>query len=607
MNKGKLGPRVWPMHGVLYAALVCTLIASSAFAHQSWEWGECECGATTTYSLTVETGEQGTASPPSGTYKKGEAVTVRFTPNEDRVFRSWICSPASHTASFSDSVVTNVFITEDTTLTAFTVAKHCTLAVNWDDTRGQVSVPGGQGGSGSASATVDYGQTISLTATPNSGYYTVWQGASGDGSGERYGNSVNVRITGNRSLTASFRPNAGYPSTMNSVTVATNGGSAYVSTAGATSASSTAGSYPYSSAQGPSRFSFSALAQTGYYFSYFTWSQGGQTRYTTNDVFTYYYGNTYTAELVKAVKLNIEVEGQGVVTSPNFRYSWNPKPYVPKGLTNPPATSITPNTSANQVTMTPSACPGWSFNHWEYKNANGDWIVTSGNPFQNNALTVYMNWWTGTGIHVPDGEDWLDVKAVFGETGYHDVSMPFRYKTSESGLTVTGSLKFSHSGYTPGAYYCCRNHLDPDGNEYVHAHLPHGYPFEDTRYGVTVTQEMSDWAWDAYYANQTRQTSSTFERNCYAYVCDAPTVMFSDAWENNFTLPSSLSEGTTNALSFGDSNHVVKIVSIYNRGTEQNPDYTISNSMEKNASGGVYAGSWLPLGLDPSGSVRKLK
>jgi hypothetical protein len=340
---------------------------------------------------------------------------VTFTPNADRVFLFWLCSPASHTASLSDSAVTNVFITGNTTLTALTAAKQQTLEVNWDHTRGQVSVPGGQGGSGYATATVEYGQTISLTATPNSGYYTVWHGnwASGDWSGERYGNSVNVRLTSPRQLTASFRPNSEYPSTMNTVTVTTNGGSAYVSTAGATTASFTGGSYPYSSAQGPSRFSFSVLPQTGYYFSYFTWSQGGQTRYTTNNGFTYYYANTYAAELVTDVKLNLEVEGQGVVTSPNFKYSWNPRPYVPQGLTNPPATAITPSTSANQITMTPSACPGWTFSHWEYKNANGDWIVTSGNPFQNNALTAYMNWWTGTGIHVPDGEDWLDVKAVF--------------------------------------------------------------------------------------------------------------------------------------------------------------------------------------------------
>ena len=54
-----------------------------------------------------------------------------------------------------------------------------------------------------------------------------------------------------------------------------------------------------------------------------------------------------------------------------------------------------------------------SFNHWEYKDAAGQWQTTPGNPLNNMALTIYMNWWTGTGIHVPNGKDVFVVKAVF--------------------------------------------------------------------------------------------------------------------------------------------------------------------------------------------------
>ena len=35
---------------------------------------------------------------------------------------------------------------------------------------------------------------------------------------------------------------------------------------------------------------------------------------------------TYTAHLTDMIRLNIEVEGQGVVTSPHFRHAWRAKP-----------------------------------------------------------------------------------------------------------------------------------------------------------------------------------------------------------------------------------------------------------------------------------------
>ncbi len=295
-----------------------------------------------------------------------------------------------------------------------------------------------------------------------------------------------------------------------------------------------------------------------------------------------------------------------MVASPQFSYWWNPQPYYPVGFTDPPATSVTPLATGNQVVMTPSACPGWSFDHWEYKNAQGQWISTSGNPLQGGALTVHMNWWTGAGIHVPDSHMVFHVKAVFAETGYGVANMPFKYRLSQNGATISGVRQFWNVAYNESTpTYCCQNHRDPDGNKYCHAHLPHGFPFDCQ--GTTITQQMSDWAWDAEYANQTRQSGSTFRHNCYSYSCDAPTVMFHEAWYNNFTLSSSLSEATTQIRSFGDDDHVIRITGIYNKGTEQNPEYVVSHSVEKNGSSGIYSGAWLPMGLETFGSIRKLK
>jgi len=199
-----------------------------------------------------------------------------------------------------------------------------------------------------------------------------------------------------------------YPNPMKTLTVNTSGGPAEVFSAAAPILSYQAGSYPYSTAQGPDRFSFSVVAPSAYAFNYLTWVEDNQTWYSTNSYMYYCLDGSYTAHIVNKVRLNIQTIGQGVVTSPNFMYAWNPRPYqsVAKG------TTLTPLVNANQVTMTPEPCPGWGFDHWQYKNAQGQWVSTPGNPFS-GSLTIYMNWWTGGGIRVPDGVSVFDVRAVF--------------------------------------------------------------------------------------------------------------------------------------------------------------------------------------------------
>lgn len=116
---------------------------------------------------------------------------------------------------------------------------------------------------------------------------------------------------------------------------------------------------------------------------------------------------------------------------------------------------------------------------------------------------------------------------------------------------------------------------------------------------------MSDWQWDVDYANQTQQSSSTFSRNCFAYVCDAPAVMFHDGWIQ-FTVPSSLEECTGKSRLYGNEGHVIRIESILDRGTQEDPDYIVVSTSEKNASSGVYSAGW-PFGMKTFGEIRKKK
>jgi len=124
--------------------------------------------------------------------------------------------------------------------------------------------------------------------------------------------------------------------------------------------------------------------------------------------------------------------------------------------------------------------------------------------------------------------------------------MPARYRLTEDGEDI-GPLfvLFPDTFWTPTGSYCSEDHRDPDGDRYEHSHLPHGFPFDHD--GTTVTAQMSDWAWDAYYAGQTRISNSTFSKNCFAYAEGAPTVMFAPGWFD-FTywgfLPCATSFGT---------------------------------------------------------------
>ncbi len=114
---------------------------------------------------------------------------------------------------------------------------------------------------------------------------------------------------------------------------------------------------------------------------------------------------TYYARMVEEVYLNTEVEGQGVITSPDFTYSWNPQLcYVSEDQT-----ELSPAVHSNEVVMAALPCPGWAFSHWEIFQ-DGQWY----GDFADNTLTIFMNHWGENNIlHIPEGRRVKYVKAVF--------------------------------------------------------------------------------------------------------------------------------------------------------------------------------------------------
>lgn len=594
--------------GALLAVLVI-LAASRANAHQSTSWGVCDCPPTTQeFTLTLSGLGTFSKSPDKSTYTLGEFVTVSFTPNPDRVFVKWYCSPSSHIASDSTSTVTGVFITEDTSMYADTRAICCTLHIHWNPQYGTVE---GET-SGSLERTGNYGDIVSLSASPASGRYTEWSGLA-NWSGQRYSNAVAFTLLNpSETITANFFPEPDPPNPPNKqITVVKDGGSGKTFTA-AINATFSSGGWQYDSVMGYGTFSHRVEPDPGYFLLGYQWVDNGITYYCTNPSIQNSITSpsvTYAAVMVDGAQINIEVEGNGAISSDNFKQYYNPIPVTPVSLPPPSTQEPQPIVMGNPVTLNPVACPGWVFDHWEYEYAGQN--IIHPNPFSDTyqCLTTYMNWHTDSfytpGVssyaRLSPGEGLFSAKAVFREAGYDGVNMPFRWRFTQNGDTHMGVRHFPHVVFRPSdPTYCCADHRDPSGNKYVHAHLPDGYPF-CWLYGETIIQvsaQMSDWAWDGEYSGYDRHSGSTFSKNCFAYVSNAPTVMFADAWIYNFTLESSVSEDTLSPRSFGDADHVIRIVETIDIGTEGNPHHVVSRTSEKNASGGVYSCGWLPLGID---------
>lgn len=136
--------------------------------------------------LTAETG--GTVSG-AGTYTVGKTATIKATPNTGYKFVKWSDGDTNASRSVTVSAsnisanVTNLSYTAEFAPLAYTVTAN---------TDGNGTVTGG--------GTYEYGKSVTLTATPNTGYkFVKW--SDGDTNNPR-----TVTVTGAATYTAQFEP-----------------------------------------------------------------------------------------------------------------------------------------------------------------------------------------------------------------------------------------------------------------------------------------------------------------------------------------------------------------------------------------------------------------
>jgi uncharacterized repeat protein (TIGR02543 family) len=170
-------------------------------------------GDAATYSLTVNAAN-GTvvASPSKTSYASGETVSLRAVPNPGYAFAGWsgdasgTANPVTITMNANKTVTTN-FTTVGSTPTTYTLAVNTvdgTVTKNPDKT------------------SYASGETVTLQATPNSGY--IFTGWSSSASGTT--NPITVTMDANRTVTANFTA-AGSATTYTLTVIGTEGGMAF--------------------------------------------------------------------------------------------------------------------------------------------------------------------------------------------------------------------------------------------------------------------------------------------------------------------------------------------------------------------------------------------
>ncbi len=147
------------------------------------------------YTLSVTSSSGGSVSPSSGTYPSGTSVTLTATPSSGYRFVSW-----SGDLTGSTNPATIVMNSNKTITATFEL-----IPVNYT-----LSVTSSSGGSVSpSSGTYPSGTSVTLTATPSSGYRFVSWGGSLTGSQ----NPATIIMNSNKTITATFvanqvKPNA---------------------------------------------------------------------------------------------------------------------------------------------------------------------------------------------------------------------------------------------------------------------------------------------------------------------------------------------------------------------------------------------------------------
>jgi uncharacterized repeat protein (TIGR02543 family) len=251
-----------------------TLIATPASGYSFARWEGDASGTNASTTITIDSNESVTAvfeqslglsltlssNPPAGgtvtkspdktSYTYGEIVTLTANPDDGFYFGYW-----SGDASGTDSTIT-ITMNDNKTVTANFSLIPYTLSVNINPSGGgTVSKSPNQ-------STYSYGDEVTLTVTPATGYgFVRWEG---DASGIIA--TTTITIDRNKTVTAVFEPITGLSLTVSSIP----------SAGGSITKNPDKTSYTYGET-----VTLTAIPDTGYYFNYWSGNAGGTNPSTT--------------------------------------------------------------------------------------------------------------------------------------------------------------------------------------------------------------------------------------------------------------------------------------------------------------------------------------
>ncbi|HDP35887.1 MAG TPA: hypothetical protein ENN29_12355, partial [Candidatus Hydrogenedentes bacterium] len=401
-------------------------------------WAPCECDAPMFRLSGAEDAARYTVDPDRSSagwmYNMGELVMITYKVPGGKLIWYWSVSPPSHLASYSQDATIYLYMTGNTSVSVIPRDRYVSIYVeNSNPNLGTVYLDPDE-------VLYEYGSEVMVYAVPKPGYVPYyWESSKRDvqaNYGYQWSDSFIVKAEGNHVYKAFWVRDDfdEWPVFYTGIVSLRGEGTADIFTA---SDINSIGPAPFFKSMSitPNNFSAKCQPHRGYDLAFWRWVRpvDGVTNHlvpTLNPLPGAGYflrrkplaqiGSTvFEAHLTKTVSLDVQVAGQGVVASDNFRSYWNPKRYT----TGPYDGGALPEKlpESNRVKMTATACPGWTFSHWEIKDSGGQWqIATRWNSWTQQdevitgPLTVYMNWWgEGSLFHIPAGEETHYVKAVF--------------------------------------------------------------------------------------------------------------------------------------------------------------------------------------------------
>jgi uncharacterized repeat protein (TIGR02543 family) len=342
--------------------------------------------AVQTFSIALETTTGGTVSG-QGTYDYGTNVTVTATPNTGCSFTGWTENGTLVTSSASYT---------------FTAYAARTLKANFSVPTFSIALETTTGGTASGQETYNYGTSVTVTATPNTGFnFVSW---TENGTIVSTSASYTFTATAARSLKANFAIN-----TYTIALAATTGGSA-----------SGQGTYNYGTS-----ITVTATPNTGY--SFVSWTENG----TVVSTSAFY---TFTATAARSLKANFSSSSYTIALEATTGGSVSGQGTYGYGTS--VTVTATPNTGYSFVNWTENGTPVSSSASYTFTAAAGRSLNAN---FMINTYTIELEATTGGSVSGQGNYDYGTSVTVTAtpNTNYSFVSW------TENGTFVSSSASYT--------------------------------------------------------------------------------------------------------------------------------------------------------------------